>query len=624
MKNIFFAFLFCFSVTLVAQEEDNLDEQYEFLECIEEFHSDIAIDSIGNILVTEHITIVSTLNEFRHGIFRQIPLFYEYKGKNILNNIKILEVTKDGEAVDFTVNLPELIYKDINLTNIYLYILSLDQKASSAMLDIKIGNGSENINGGINKYKITYSVDKAIRFFDNFDELYWNVTGNYWNFKILKASATIHLPKTSKTIQNYCYTGEMGSKESMCQFQTNDSLNTITFESRALNENEGFTIATAFTPHLIKRPNALFAWWDIYGGITLVAFFVFGISLYFIVQWYNNGRNKKKIIIPSFKIPADFSAAKIRYIYKQECDNKSLVATLVQLAVKKYLKIEKDEYCYKIIKTENSKTETISNEEQIVFKTLLKEKELEINYTTQETIADAKYSMHETLEKDFDLGLVYKDHTNKVGNAFGLCFISFLLMFSVYIFNIGGLLLLPLGAVFYLLISKMSIFLKGCFYLILYIVGIFAIFITIFLVIFSLSLPCKLLFFTLFLVMIIQSVIYSNIMEKATVAEETILTQIKGFKMYLETAESQLGMVYSPDKTPELYNKLLPYAIALDVEGKWAEKFTALFDQISYKADWMTGIDSVSVLSASFYKDMESTLNKNESVSSSTDSNEEG
>ncbi len=54
--------------------------------------------------------------------------------------------------------------------------------------------------------------------------------------------------------------------------------------------------------------------------------------------------------------------------------------------------------------------------------------------------------------------------------------------------------------------------------------------------------------------------------------------------------EKRLEMLNPPEKTPELFEKLLPYAIALDCENIWGEKFAAVLAAASYVAPaWYVG-----------------------------------
>jgi uncharacterized membrane protein len=53
-----------------------------------------------------------------------------------------------------------------------------------------------------------------------------------------------------------------------------------------------------------------------------------------------------------------------------------------------------------------------------------------------------------------------------------------------------------------------------------------------------------------------------------------VYSQLMGFRKFLEmTEKDKLEMLNAPDLKPEVFEKYLPYAIALGVEDKWAERF---------------------------------------------------
>ena len=53
--------------------------------------------------------------------------------------------------------------------------------------------------------------------------------------------------------------------------------------------------------------------------------------------------------------------------------------------------------------------------------------------------------------------------------------------------------------------------------------------------------------------------------------------QVEGLKLYLNVAEKdRMKFAEAPDKTPERFTKLLPYAIALGVEKQWAKQFEGI------------------------------------------------
>jgi uncharacterized membrane protein len=62
--------------------------------------------------------------------------------------------------------------------------------------------------------------------------------------------------------------------------------------------------------------------------------------------------------------------------------------------------------------------------------------------------------------------------------------------------------------------------------------------------------------------------------------------------MYLGVAEEdRLQAFYPPKKTPELFERYLPYAVALDVENAWAKRFEGVLENAETltESDWYTG-----------------------------------
>ncbi len=70
--------------------------------------------------------------------------------------------------------------------------------------------------------------------------------------------------------------------------------------------------------------------------------------------------------------------------------------------------------------------------------------------------------------------------------------------------------------------------------------------------------------------------VFYHLLKAPTAAGAALLDQIDGFKLFLETAEKdRLEMLHPPSVTPEVFEKFLPYAIALDAENQWSKKFEA-------------------------------------------------
>lgn len=67
--------------------------------------------------------------------------------------------------------------------------------------------------------------------------------------------------------------------------------------------------------------------------------------------------------------------------------------------------------------------------------------------------------------------------------------------------------------------------------------------------------------------------IFYHLLKAPTVKGRKIMDLIEGFKMFLSVAEQdRFQKMRPPDVTPELFEKYLPYALALGVENDWSEK----------------------------------------------------
>jgi hypothetical protein len=155
---------------------------------ISDFHSTIAVSPDGSLAVSERITF-----EFEgewHGIERTIPI--EYPGPRGTNYTLFLRVTRVADE-----NGNNLRYES-HTSNGY------------RLLKIYIPNAVD----ATRTVRIDYFVRNAIRFFDNYDELYWNVTGNDWPVPIDSASAFVRFPDNAAgSLRAQAFTGTYGSTQ---------------------------------------------------------------------------------------------------------------------------------------------------------------------------------------------------------------------------------------------------------------------------------------------------------------------------------------------------------------------------------------------------------------------------
>ncbi|MDR0230787.1 MAG: DUF2207 domain-containing protein [Dysgonamonadaceae bacterium] len=540
------------------------------------FHSDIVIDTTGIIRVTESIKVFADGDEIKRGIFRSLPLYREDKyGKKHKMNYDIISVWRDGNKEKYRAE------NDGEYKKIY------------------IGNPDIYLNPGTYEYVITYESAGQISFFDDFDELYWNVTGNYWSFYIEQASASITLPNDVHSLSTSCYTGYSGSTEMNCFSE--DADNIIRFETNELlSSYEGFTVAVSFPRDIIKRPpplTELELFWEKYKYFinALICLLIFGIFFY--TTWRKVGQDPEKpVVIPTFRPPHDRSPAATRFLYKRGCDDKVFTAALVGMAVKKAIRIVKDKKytLYSIERKDN-----LNEEERTIYDTLFANSDnITVTDKNHKQFADANLNLTNSLQRNWKLKEYFLHNLKYVawGAALVLALIVLYVIITANVTRAGVVFFtLPfIGLAVVSMTTKKSG--KGCLTKLFKILG-YVIFgaLALFAALGALMTVGVLLGKTwipgiFVLVLFVLYGIYVYLIKAPTKLGAQTTSELEGFKMYLKTAEEdRLNFLTPPEKTPELFEKLLPYAIALDVENEWGKKFTDVLKQFNYAPDWYNG-----------------------------------
>jgi hypothetical protein len=156
-------------------------------ERITSFTSEVTIGADSALTVKETIALVSEGNEIKRGINRDFPTEYrDRKGLAFVVGFEVIGVKRDGRDEPYTV-------------------LSIANGKR-----IRIGSADVFLDNGPHAYEIAYRTTRQLGYFEGYDELYWNVTGNSWTFPIEKAQAVIQLPPGATIEQHAEYTGRQG------------------------------------------------------------------------------------------------------------------------------------------------------------------------------------------------------------------------------------------------------------------------------------------------------------------------------------------------------------------------------------------------------------------------------
>jgi uncharacterized membrane protein YgcG len=282
---------------------------------IADFSDTIHVQSNGSADVHERIALVF-VGQW-HGIHRTIPI--EYPGPRGTNYTLLLNVK--------------------NVTDGAGQKLGYESSRSGNYRDLKIA-----IPGAVDTTRtveIDYFVRNATRFFPDHDEFYWNVTGNDWPVPIDHVTATVHFPSNAAgSLRAQAFTGAYGSAERDATSEVKGS--ELLFESNnPLPMRGGMTIDIFVPQGILEEPGPLtkLAWFVASNAIVLLPFWTLGVMG---VVWYLRGRDPDpgRSIAPLYEPPAGFTPAEAGTIIDDSIHPRDITSTLIDLAVRGYVKIE--------------------------------------------------------------------------------------------------------------------------------------------------------------------------------------------------------------------------------------------------------------------------------------------
>ncbi|HUD97186.1 MAG TPA: DUF2207 domain-containing protein [Woeseiaceae bacterium] len=395
------------------------------------------------------------------------------------------------------------------------------------------GSADRLLNPGEYTYTYRYDAGRMLGYFESHDELYWNVTGLGWDFPIDRASATVsfdfELPSGTPGVD--AYTGAFGATGKSYEAHI-DAMGRAYFSStRALAPGEGLTIAVNWPKGFVQEPGLTqrTGWLLVDNANLLVAVAgLLALIAYYIPVWHHFGRDPEKgVIVTRYEPPQGLSPASLRYISKMSYDNKAMTAAVVNLAVKGYLRIEEDgeEYTLRRLESSGSRPALAPGEKSLLAGLFYGGSTVVLDNKNHEVLGRAR-SLHRTSLK--------RDYANRYFRTNGGM-------------NLPALLIALVAAIVATHTGS------GPTPLVAVIVG----------------------------VMIVVIVVFAILMKQPTGLGRKLLDEMDGFKEYLEIAEKdELNLRNPPEKTPALFERYLPFALALGVEQNWSERFARILAEL--------------------------------------------
>lgn len=504
---ITFGIIIClFFVTAQAQEISNTEK-------ISNFTGEIKINSDSSINVKEIISYDFGDHE-KHGIFRFIPVKYKARGGNYNLRVSDVKITnEDGVSQNFTTSF------------------------EGNNIKFQIGDADKFVSGTRN-YVISYVIRRAVNYFSDHDELYWNFTGDQWPVPIEKTSVKVILPENAReNLQFKCFKGVYGtSNESAVSVNEN----ILEYKSTGItNPGEGVTIIAGWPKGITPEPTFFQKFWDIAkDNWTLFSPILVFVLMYRL--WNKRGRDPKRrgTIIAQYEPPEKLAPAEIGTMLDGSADNKDVSSTIIDLAVNKFLKIKcvkkkgffgMTNIEYSFIKLKDD--EPVRDFEKEIMKGIFngdKEKKLsELKNKFYKTLAIVKKQLYNGITKK---GYYVSNPNNtKIG------------------WLTGGI----IGGAFLTVIFGN---LQGGW-------GVFS-----------------------GIVSMAIIVVFSWLMPAVTKKGAELKENILGFKDFLSVTETdRLRFHNAPEKNPQMFEKFLPYAMVLGVEKEWVKQFEGIYNQ---QPDW--------------------------------------
>ncbi len=531
------------------------------------FVSDARINPDSSLDVTETIDVNSEHDRINHGIFRDFPTRYKGpRGTQVHVGFTLLDVTLDGQPVPASV------------------------ESIAGGVRAKIGDPEQVVAEGEHRYVIHYRTTRQVGRFKDYDELYWNATGDGWIFPIDVAEARITLPKPVRFSRPSFYTGAYGAGGSDAEIIT-DKPGEIAFRTRrALGAREGLTVAAAFPKGVVGEASAAERgkYWLADYGPPLVGFgALLGLCVFFYIAWARAGRNPRPgTIVPIWTPPDELSPPAMRYVTKMGSDNRAFAAALVDMGVRGHIRIvEEDGGWFSRDKKRIERlaaTAPLPSEEQMALGSLVQPGEsILMEQKNHEKFASAKKRLDENLKSAYEGSLFKRNYGWAIVGVIAFIAAFWLACAAVVAADNGAAVrevVITLGAMGVAALLSMAIYGSSTVIKVVLSLGVFgAVALAI-----GTGFPVvaealnsgwwlPLLIPALALPLVISCFWW---IAAPTRRGRAVLDRIAGFKQYLSITERErLDRMTAPEDTPEIFEKLLPYAIALGVENRWADRF---------------------------------------------------
>jgi uncharacterized membrane protein YgcG len=471
-------------------------------EKITDFHSDIRIARSGELAVTERFTVQVEGAQVKRGILRDFPTDYRDSAGNKVNvPFSVQRVTRNGQPEPYALE---------RLQNGFR---------------VRIGDAGVLLPHGAHTYEVAYRTARQLGFFDEHDELYWNVNGNGWTLPFDRITAEVHLPQAiaASLLRAEAYTGLQGARgRSYASFVRDGG---AAFRStRAFQPREGMTIVVAFPKGLVEQPTRAqrLKWFlndnravgvGIAGALLVFAF------LYW--RWSLVGRDPRAgPRFPRYEPPPGIGPAGTRYLHRMGFDAGCFGAALLGLGERGTLKIRQSGGNYGLERTATPAA-WLPGEKAVVDALLPSPGTRHVIGAAHDpAVQAANAGLAAALQAHFGERLFSRNHGSIVAGAV----LAGATALAMHLLEASAAALFAIGGV-----------------------------------------------------MALTVLLFRRWMPAYSVEGRKLQDHVEGLRQYMSVAEAEdLKRMKAPPQTKDEFARLLPYAVALDIEKTWAHRFTLI------------------------------------------------
>jgi Predicted membrane protein (DUF2207) len=550
-------------------------------EKIVSFATDIRVRKDTSIEVREEFVVHSEETYFKWGMIRHLPISSnerwdrrfggEWKDDTGIR-VKILDVTKDGEAVSY------------------------EQGNGAGYAQLRIGKEDVPLARGDHTFVIRYVAEGVPRSLADHDELYWNTLGHDLNLPVEEATVRVHLPADVPTeqIQQDAYVGGRGvsnpRKPDTELTREESSPDTLGYRATNLGPAQSLSVVLSWPKGFVTPPRmGVFA----RDGWLLAAPVVF--LLYYLMVWMKLGPEPALgSVAVRYNPPEELSPAAVRYIRTTGTDSRTLAAVIAQLAASECLGIDLQDGNYKLtqLKTDANVVSSLAPEEARVLEMLFEDgKEIIIHPNKGDELNKYSLAIQGQLQKRLD-GVYFTRHVGYIVLGMLASLLAAMSMaltangrdtsgvlFLTWWFFFCGTILGAIALTSIIPICKLALRGMGGWRQLLIGLGVLAAFGSVFLVLLKrMSQDISPAFTVMLVSLVVINVGWIPALKRMTARGRQAVAEIEGFRTFLEKVEQdRMQRLNAKDEAPNAAVEFLPYAIALEVRESWGDRLAEAF-----------------------------------------------